>query len=92
MAAYTSHRDPAVFADPEVYNPERWIQNKGTGRMKAMLAAFMSFTAGTRACIGHNISLQMQKVTVATLPYRYEFSVPKPRWEVESRSGSTCGP
>ncbi|RYO79967.1 hypothetical protein DL766_008869 [Monosporascus sp. MC13-8B] len=39
--------------------------------------------AGTRACIGRNISLQMQEVAVATLLYRYEFALPSPGWEVE---------
>lgn len=82
MAAYTAHRDPAVFEDPEVYKPERWMA-KGSDELKAMLAAFMPFTAGTRACIGRNISLQMQNVCLATVIYHFDFALPHENWEME---------
>ena len=82
MAAYTSHRDSTVFEDPETYDPDRWMA-KGSDRLQAMLAAFMPFTAGTRACIGRNISMQMQNVCLATMVYHYDFALPYETWEME---------
>ena len=82
MAAYTSHRDSTVFEDPETYDPDRWMA-KGSDRLQAMLAALMPFTAGTRACISRNISMQMQGVRLATMVYRYDFALPYETWDTD---------
>lgn len=47
MQAYTNHRDPAVFLEPEQFAPERWLQP--TAEMKTN---FLPFSAGPRACVG----------------------------------------
>ena len=48
-----------------------------------MLAAFMPFTVGTRACIGRNISMQMQDVCLATMVHHYDLALPYETWEME---------
>ena len=60
ISADTAHRDPDVFPDPEKWDPERWIDNKGTELMKEMLASWIPFSAGYRACIGRNVTIVMQ--------------------------------
>lgn len=82
ISAYTAHRDPTVFEDPETYQPERWLA-KGSDRLKEMLAVFIPFSAGTRGCIGRNVSALMQMTCVATLVYHYDFALADENWEME---------
>ena len=60
ISAYTSHRDPDIFPDPEKWNPDRWIDAKGTELIKDMLASWIPFSGGYRSCIGRNVSILMQ--------------------------------
>ena len=82
ISAYTAHRDPAVFVDPETHKPERWLA-KGSDRSKEMLAVFIPFSAGARGCIGINVSALLQMCCVATLVYWYEFELEVEGWEME---------
>lgn len=49
--AYTLHRNPEIFADPESFRPERWLTS--TPQMEE---AFMPFGAGSRICIGLHLA------------------------------------
>ncbi|KAK2601236.1 hypothetical protein N8I77_010700 [Diaporthe amygdali] len=49
--AYTTHRDPAVFLDPEAFVPERWAEPT-----EAMKLAFRPFSTGPRNCIGIHLA------------------------------------
>ncbi|CVL06816.1 related to benzoate 4-monooxygenase cytochrome P450 [Fusarium mangiferae] len=49
--AWTLHRDPHVFPDPEVWDPSRW--EKGS---KMMHDAVMPFGGGSRVCIGKHLA------------------------------------
>jgi len=82
ISAYTAHRDPEVFPDPEAFWPERWLI-RGDDRLKEMLAVFIPFSAGSRSCIGRNITILEQLVFIATLCYRYDFALPSKEWEME---------
>ncbi|KAL3445280.1 cytochrome P450 [Aspergillus insuetus] len=50
--AFSIHRDPAYFPDPERFIPERWLDP--TPKMKA---AFHPFGAGSRVCIGMHLAM-----------------------------------
>ncbi|KAF4545285.1 putative cytochrome P450 [Lasiodiplodia theobromae] len=63
VAAYTAHRNPSVFAQPEEYRPDRWLGQKTS----EMQAAFIPFSTGSRGCIGRNITYLEQTVMIATL-------------------------
>jgi cytochrome P450 len=52
ISAYVAHRDPKVFPEPETFRPERWLGDDA----KDLQAAFITFSAGARGCIGRNIS------------------------------------
>lgn len=82
ISAYTAHRDPTVFQEPEAFRPERWLA-RGDGRLNDMLAGFIPFSAGSRSCIGRNVTTLEQQVFLATLCRRYEFALPCPGWEME---------
>jgi hypothetical protein len=50
MSPYTVHRNPDVFPDPLVFNPERWLGDpKDVAEMKKW---FWAFSSGGRMCIG----------------------------------------
>ncbi|KAB8204508.1 Cytochrome P450 [Aspergillus parasiticus SU-1] len=81
VPAYVSHRDPDLFPDPEKYVPERWLD--GNVNISKMRAVFMPFSTGARACIGRNITMMEQQILVASLVYRYDFTLPSDDWELE---------
>lgn len=80
ISAYVAHRDEKIFPDPESYRPERWLGDAGA---KELQAAFISFSAGARGCIGRNISYLEQTVLLASVVHRYEFALPHPGWQPE---------
>lgn len=82
ISAFTAHRDPEIFPDPEAFKPERWLI-KGDERLKNMLAAYIPFSAGSRGCIGRNVTILMQMVYLVTLVHRYEFALPSLDWEMQ---------
>ncbi|KAL1648703.1 hypothetical protein SLS58_001877 [Diplodia intermedia] len=88
VPAYTAHRDPSLFPDPEEYRPERWLGDKTS----EMQAAFIPFSAGSRGCIGRNITYLEQTVLMATLVRRYDFELPSPDWELEREEAFNVWP
>jgi cytochrome P450 len=61
ISAYTAHRDPTVFKDPETFDPSRWMA-KGSDELKDMLGAYIPFSSGVRGCIGRNVTVLIQTV------------------------------
>lgn len=47
MQAYTNHRDPHAYPQPDEFIPRRWIDSNESAK-----ANFLPFSAGPRACIG----------------------------------------
>ena len=47
MQAYTNHRNPNIYPDPDNFVPERWFDPTA-----AMKLNFLPFSHGPRACIG----------------------------------------
>ncbi|GJJ16217.1 hypothetical protein Clacol_010513 [Clathrus columnatus] len=72
--AYTIQHDPTIWGDPEVFRPERWLEGDEE-KLRENKKYLLTFGLGPRACIGKNLaSLQMQ-LLVATLVYRYDFTL-----------------
>ncbi|KAK3694514.1 cytochrome P450 [Podospora appendiculata] len=64
--AYSLHRAPETFHDPEVFNPERWLDGNVT---RDMQDAFMPFGGGSRVCIGSHLA-RMELRLATTLFFR----------------------
>ncbi|KAL2846911.1 cytochrome P450 [Aspergillus pseudoustus] len=79
MSAYVAHRDASCFVEPDNFIPERWLGEK----RKEIQGYFVAFSAGSRGCIGRNISYLEQTVLVANFVRQYEFSLPCEGWEQE---------
>jgi len=44
------HKDPNYFPDPELFNPDRWLDSKSKANRNPF--AYIPFSAGLRNCIG----------------------------------------
>lgn len=71
MSALVVHRDEKVFREADKFIPERFLGEEG----KALQSYFLSFSAGSRGCIGRNISYLEQTVALASVVHRYNIAM-----------------
>ena len=84
-SAWVIHRRPEVFGEnPDVYRPERWTEAAHEQR-KEMEGTMFHFGAGSRTCIGKNISLLEIYKVVPSFLRRFDVSM----ISVKSRRGIT---
>ncbi len=63
------HRDPSVWTDPEVFDPDRFLPEN----VKARPAhSYKPFGAGLRACIGRQFALHEAVLVLASVLHRYD--------------------
>jgi len=72
--SYVTHRDQRWFAEPERFDPERFLGEK---EKTVSPFAYFPFGAGPRACIGAQFALTEMTLVAACLLQRFEFS-PRP--------------
>lgn len=74
-----THRNPANFADPESFRPERWLPEShplyNSMFKNDNKACFRPFSAGVRDCLGKNLAYSELRVTTARLLYRFDFEL-----------------
>jgi cytochrome P450 len=75
------HRDESIFgAEADEFNPDRWLRKEGEAetqfkaRARGMVRATFTFGAGSRTCIGKNVSLLEIYKVIPSLFWRYEVS------------------
>jgi cytochrome P450 len=64
ISPYALHRDPAVFPDPDTFDPDRWLPERVTGRQKQ---SFLAFGAGRRRCMGELFGMAEATIALATI-------------------------
>jgi cytochrome P450 len=91
--AYVLHRNKEVWgADAEDFVPERWLQADEESddafekRLRGMNNADLSFSAGSRKCIGMNLGKMEVSKTVATLIklFAFELADPSKEWTIHN--------
>ncbi|KIX04208.1 uncharacterized protein Z518_07762 [Rhinocladiella mackenziei CBS 650.93] len=65
---YGLHRNEAVFPEPEMFNPFRWLpSHTPEEHLKEMHRWFWAFGSGGRMCIGSHLATQEIKLIVAAI-------------------------
>lgn len=75
----STFRNPANFADPDNFRPERWLPPSHP-LYDSIFAndnhdAFRPFSFGTRDCIGKNLAYSELRVIICRLLYRFDFAL-----------------
>jgi cytochrome P450 len=72
LAQYVTHRHPAFWENPEVFEPERFSAERSAGRHPY---AYFPFGGGPRLCIGNNFALIEATLILAMIVQRYEMEL-----------------
>jgi cytochrome P450 len=68
ISAYSVHRDPRHFPDPDKFDPERFSPQNSAGRHPY---AYIPFGLGRRMCVGHVYATMEAKTILSTVVRRY---------------------
>ncbi|MFE0192805.1 cytochrome P450 [Streptomyces sp. NPDC058989] len=69
VSPWVTHRDPALWEDPERFDPRRFAPEREAARHRY---AWFPFGGGPRACIGQHFSMLESVLALATLLRAYE--------------------
>jgi cytochrome P450 len=69
LSPYITHRHPALWEHPEVFDPERFTPERSAVRPPF---AYFPFGGGPRMCIGNNFALMEMQLILATIAQRYK--------------------
>lgn len=76
MDAYHMHSNDSVFPEPNAFRPERWLNSpKGPDGVRPLSNYLVSFSRGSRACIGLNLAYMELYVALATLFRRFDLEL-----------------
>jgi cytochrome P450 len=73
-SVYGQHHNPAVYSEPERFEPDRFLPEAEAARHKS---AWLPFGAGPRVCIGNHFALLEGRLVLAALSHRIALE-PKP--------------
>ncbi|MFY9719080.1 MAG: cytochrome P450 [Candidatus Cybelea sp.] len=85
VAPLILHRRPDYFANPERFDPDRWLGDEPAP------FSYIPFGAGARRCIGEEFALQETAIVLETLARRYRFAL-EPGTRVEAAALVTLRP
>ena len=96
ISPIVTHHDPRFFDNPEGFEPERFLGERGKAMTKH---TFIPFIAGPRQCIGNNFALMEGQLILATVLSRFELHlvpgqkvIPQPTVTLRPRYGIRMRP
>ncbi|MFD8982664.1 cytochrome P450 [Streptomyces sp. NPDC059564] len=69
VSPYSLQRDPGVFPDPDVFDPDRWLPERVT---VAQRQAFTAFGGGRRKCLGEHYGMTEAILALAAISSRWQ--------------------
>ena len=72
LSPYVSHRNPLVFADPDAFNPDRWLGSAPPP------FAYFPFGGGARVCIGEAFARMEGTLVLAAIAGRFALRTADP--------------
>jgi len=72
LSPFATHRDPALWPDPETFDPERFTPERSAGRPRY---AYYPFGGGPRQCIGESFAWMELILIVATIAQRWDLAL-----------------
>ncbi len=90
ISPYVIHRMPGLFADPEDFDPDRWLPERAKDVTRG---SYLPFGAGSRKCIGDVFGMTEATLALAALASRWRLR-PVPGVAVRPRAqmSLTAGP
>ena len=83
------HRDPAVWGDPERFDPDRFAFDRA---QQLPPNAWKPFGNGQRSCIGRGFALQEATLFLAMLLQRFDLSLADPDYQLSIQQTLTIKP
>ncbi len=82
---WVTHANKSMFGpDAEHFRPERWLEDPE--RAAEMNRNILTFGAGSRTCIGKNISLLEISILIPELVRKFDFTLVDPNRQLESEN------
>ncbi len=72
LAIYAMHRNPQIFENPDVFDPERFSPEK---EKQIPRYAYLPFGAGPRVCIGNSFAMMEARLLLATMVQQADISL-----------------
>lgn len=72
VSQYCTHRHPAFWEEPEVFDPERFTQERSASRPRF---AYFPFGGGPRQCMGNTFAMMEAELVLATVAQRFALRV-----------------
>ncbi|QWF85337.1 cytochrome P450 [Amycolatopsis sp. CA-230715] len=88
LSPYSLHFDPRYYADPEQFDPDRWLPERAASLPKG---AFVPFGTGARQCVGKSFAETEITIVAATVLTRWRL-VPVPGKPVRTKVTSAAYP
>jgi cytochrome P450 len=88
LSPYVTHHSPAVWENPEAFDPERFNPENTARRSRF---AFYPFGGGQRQCIGSRYALMQMQVVIALVVQQFRLHL-RPGHPVEFSTLNTLHP
>jgi cytochrome P450 len=88
LCAYTTHRHPKFWDNPQGFDPDRFLAPASAQRPKL---AYFPFAAGPRMCIGNAFAMMEMQLVLASIAQRYQLDL-VPGFEAEMDPNVTLRP
>ncbi|HEU4428202.1 MAG TPA: cytochrome P450 [Myxococcota bacterium] len=88
VAVYFLHRHPELWSDPECFDPDRWLPERGEPRHAF---AYLPFGLGGRRCVGEDFALLELRAVLARILQRWRVEL-DPAHPVVARPELTLKP